>query len=98
MVRVPWTDEVSYEEMLRRAGVSRKILKDIRMRQLSFMGHAIRKRGLENLVLTGKTGGKRSSWRRWQLWTANLVEWIKERGVNNFTEMELLIKANDREL
>ncbi len=38
MMRVPWTDKVSNEEVLRRAGVSRKLLKDIRMRQLSYDG------------------------------------------------------------
>ncbi len=58
----------------------------------------MRKGGLENLVLTGKIDGKRSRGRRRQLWTASLVEWIKERGVKNLTEMELLSKANDREL
>ena len=60
MMRVPWTDKVSNEEVLRKAGVSRKLLKYIWMRQLSFMGHVIRKRGLENLVLTSKIDGKRS--------------------------------------
>ncbi len=51
--------------------------------------------GLENLVLTGKIEGTKSRGRRRQLWTASLVEWIKERGVKNLTEMELLNKAND---
>ncbi len=41
---------------------------------------------------------KKEQGRRRQLWTASLVEWIKERDVKNLTEMELLSKANDREL
>ena len=43
MMKIPWTDKVSDEEVLRRAGVQRKFK---------------RKGGLENLALTGKIVGR----------------------------------------
>ena len=59
MMRIPWTDKLTNEEVLQRAGVERKLIGEIRTRQLRFLGHVIRKDGLENLALTGKLEGKR---------------------------------------
>jgi len=42
---------------LKRQGVY--IVKRIRQRQLTFLGHVLRKHGLENLVVMGKINGKR---------------------------------------
>ncbi len=56
-------------------------MKDIRIRQLSFMGHVLRKRSGELGI--DKIDGKRSRGRRWQMWITGVVEWIKERGVKN---------------
>ena len=44
MLKIPWTDRVTNEEVLRRAGVDRKLIVEIRTR----------KDGLENLE--GKEG------------------------------------------
>ena len=41
MVKIPWTDKVSNEEV-RRAGVQRKMIHEMLIRQLKFMGHIIR--------------------------------------------------------
>ena len=38
--------------------MERKLIGKIRTRQLRFLGHVIRKDGLENLALTGKIEGK----------------------------------------
>ena len=53
MMTIPWTDKVCIEDILRRAQVKRKLMKDIRVRQLNFLGYIIRKDGLENLAMTG---------------------------------------------
>ena len=55
---------MSSEEVLARAGVNRRLIKDNRMRQMCFLGHVLRKGGLENLALTGQIEGKRSRGRQ----------------------------------
>ena len=60
MIRIPWTDKVRNEEVLKRAGTGMKLILEIRTKQMSFLGHLMRKDGLENLALTGKIEGKRS--------------------------------------
>ena len=59
MMRIPWTDKLTNEEVLQRAVVERKLVGEIRTRQMRFLGHVIRKDGLENLALTEKIEGKR---------------------------------------
>ena len=56
MMRISWTDKLTNEEVLQRAGVERKLIGEI-TRQMRFLGHVIRKDGLENLALTGKIEG-----------------------------------------
>ena len=55
IMKIPWTEEV-----LTRAGVQRKMIREMLIRQLKFMGHITRKEGLENLALTGEIVGRRS--------------------------------------
>ena len=92
-MRIPWTDKVRNEEVLKRAGTGMKII----TKQMRFLGHLIRKDGLENLTLTGMIEGKRNRGRKQSLWMANLKEWIGERGVK-YQEVALFEKARDREL
>ena len=44
---------------IERGEVQRSLLKTIRKRQMEFLGHVCRRRGLEFLSLTGKVEGKR---------------------------------------
>ena len=97
MMKIPWTDKVRNEEVLKRAGTGRKLILEIRKKEMRFLGHLMRKDGLENLALTGKIEGKRSRGRKWSLWMANLNEWIGERAVK-YQEVALFEKARDREL
>ena len=68
MMSIPWTNKLTNEEVLQRAGVERKLIGEIRTRQMRFLGHVIRKDGLENLALTGKMEGKRGRGRKRMLW------------------------------
>ena len=77
-MRIPWTNKVRNEEVLKRAGRGRKLILEIRTKQMRFLGHLMRKDGLENLALTGKIEGKRSRGRKWSLWMA-LFEKAKDR-------------------
>ena len=97
MLRIPWTDKVKNEEVLKRARTDRKLILEIRTKQMKFPGTFDEKRWFDNLALTGKIEGKRSRVRKWSLWMANLNEWIGERGVK-YQEVALFEKATDREL
>ena len=70
-------------------GTRRKLLNNIRGRQLSFLGHVIRKNGVENLALTGRIEGRRSRGRRSFMWMSSLRSGISESGID-FGENELL--------
>ena len=64
MMRISWTEHATNEEVLTRAQTERRLLKTIRKTQLEFLGHVMRKEGLENLTMTGKIEGKRSRGRQ----------------------------------
>ena len=52
MLKIPWTDHVTNEEVLKKIGTERKLLLAVRKRQLEFLGYVMRKESLENLTLT----------------------------------------------
>ena len=68
MLRIQWTDKVTNEEVLRRAGLERGLMRSIEMRQLQFLGHILRAQGLESVCWQGKMEGElkddngRNSW------------------------------------
>ena len=92
MLRIPWTDHITNEEVLRKAGCQRKLMFNIRKRQLLFLGHVIRKEGLEELVLSGKVDGKKGRGRPRTTFMSSITSWTRKSGV------EMLRKAKDRDL
>lgn len=60
MFRISYVDRITNEEVLNRAEQKRTLIHTIEQRQLSFLGHIIRKGALEDLSLTGKINGKRA--------------------------------------
>ena len=64
MMKISWLDYVTNEEVSRRTGTERKIMKTIRKRQIEFLGHVTRKGGLEELMLAERVHGKRSRGRQ----------------------------------
>ena len=59
MLRIPCTDKVSTCEVFRRAGVGKWLMRDMIRRQMTFLGHVIRKDEQEKVVLTGYVEGTR---------------------------------------
>lgn len=53
MLRITLAEHISNEEVLRKVGTTRKLIFTMIKRQLKFLGHTIRKEGMENLKLTG---------------------------------------------
>ena len=64
---------------------------------MDFLGHIIRKDGLENLAMTGKIEGKRSRGRRRVTWMSSVKGWLQERGVKH-QEVELIERTRNRKL
>ena len=64
MMRLSSLKKISHEHVLNMVGMERCLLVTIRRRQLRFVGHVVRKGGLEKLVLEGKIDGKRQRGRQ----------------------------------
>ena len=80
MLRIPWTDKKSNDEVLKEAKSRRMLVNKIRKRQTTFFGHVMRRKGLEHLVTTGKITGKRSRGRPRIKYLDNLTTWLKTPG------------------
>ncbi len=50
---------MSNDKVLEKMETKRKLILNIKKRQVKFLGHIMRKEGLENLILTGQIEGKR---------------------------------------
>ena len=59
MLKIPWVDHISNEQVLQRAGAKREIMISIRQKQLRFLGHTMREQQLESQCLMGKVEGRR---------------------------------------
>ena len=59
MLRIPWTDKVCTCEVFHRAGIGKGLMQDMIRRQMTFLGHVIRKDELDKVVLTGYVEGTR---------------------------------------
>ena len=60
MQRISWTAKKSNAEVLRITCKQKSLLKEIKRRQLRFLGHVIRKGELEALSLSGKIDGNKA--------------------------------------
>ena len=59
MLKIAWTERVSNEQVLIRAGAKREMMRMIRQRQLRFLGHVMRRQQLESNCMTGRLDGRR---------------------------------------
>lgn len=58
MLRIPWIEHVSSDKILEKMVTRRKLILNTRKRELKYQEHIMRKKGLENLILTGQIEGK----------------------------------------
>lgn len=78
ILRIPWTDRVTNEEVIRGMGKEREIMNIIKARKLEYLGHIMRgeKYHLLQVIIQGKIQGKRSIGRRRHSWLKNLRDWF----------------------
>ena len=86
-----WKDHVTNYEVLRRGRTERKLMNRIRAGQMSFLGHIMRKHGLENIVVTGKIEGERSRGRPRLNFMKSLSQLLK------ISEVEIIERTRNRE-
>ncbi|GFO27950.1 endonuclease-reverse transcriptase [Plakobranchus ocellatus] len=74
MLRIPWTAKKTNKRVLNEANKRRSLVRTIRKRQATFLGHVMRRGKLDYLVKTGKFEGKRSRGRQrdWMDWPHGL--------------------------
>ena len=63
--------------VLQRTGEERQLLAEVEKRQMKFLGHVIRKDGIENLVVTGKIEEKRAQGQPRYKLSDNILRWSK---------------------
>ncbi|GFN81784.1 eukaryotic translation initiation factor 3 subunit f [Plakobranchus ocellatus] len=81
MMKISWTEKKSNELVLKEANLERSLIKTIR--QLQFLGHICRHKGLEHLAITEKIEGKRSRGRQRLTFIENLKSRAIGKGSND---------------
>ena len=93
MLRIQWTDKVTNEEVLRRVGLGRGLMRSIEKRQLHFLGNILRAQGLESDFLLPRINRRRVKGRQRKKFMDCLLESISGR----YKVAELVHLAKDRE-
>ena len=75
-MRISWTEKLTNEVVLEKAGSERQLLTSIRRRQWRFVGHELRREGgIEKNSLEAEMTGKRARGRL----RLKMLDWIMER-------------------
>ena len=82
---ISWKEKKTNQEVLEQAEIRRSLLKTIRKRQLQFLGHLNRHKGLEHLALTGKIEGKRDRGRQRMTYLNSLNCWVTKKEKDNIS-------------
>ena len=92
MLRIQWTDKVTNEEVFRRAGLEKGLVRSIEKRQLQFLGHILRAQGLESGCLLAMINGRRAKGRQ----RKRFMECLLESFSGRYRVVELVHLAKDR--
>jgi ribosomal 50S subunit-associated protein YjgA (DUF615 family) len=92
MLKVPWTDKITNENILKQVNEKRKTIKELRKTQLRFIGHILRKGKLENIVSVGKIRGRKDRGRQWENMLDSQTKWHGRKSTT-----ELIACTRDRE-
>ncbi|GFO33887.1 eukaryotic translation initiation factor 3 subunit f [Plakobranchus ocellatus] len=89
MLRIPWTAKKTNERVLNEANKRRSLVRTIRKRQATFLGHVMRRGKLEHLEIEGK----RSRGRQREKIMDGLPTWLGPGKVS-----DILAAVKDRDL
>lgn len=91
ILKIKWSEFVSNDKIWRKIGTKKYLVRSIQKRQLEFLGHIIRKGGIEAVALTGKVEGKSGRGRKRASYLSNLP-------CENWTTEKIIHTAYDRSL
>jgi hypothetical protein len=76
MLHIPWTARRTNESVLQELDVSRKLLKSVMERKLSYFGHVMRRSGecLEKMIMQGCIEGRLPRGRPARTWIDDIME------------------------
>ena len=94
MLRISWTEKKTTNAVLAEADTKRSLIQTIRKRQMQFLGHLNRHKGLEHLALTGKIDGNRSRGKQRLNFLNSLNVWATNREKDNISFLRV---SEDRE-
>ncbi|CAH1281742.1 unnamed protein product [Diabrotica balteata] len=79
MLKIPWTARKTNEGVLRSANKDRELLKTVKHRKMSYLGHIVRGSGYKilQLILKGKIEGRTGVGRKQVSCLKNIREWTK---------------------
>ena len=72
-MKISWMERISNEEVLRRMDCERELMVNVRVQQMRFLGHVMRREELENLSLTGRIPGSRARGRQREKYMDGIV-------------------------
>ena len=77
MLRISWTEHITNDDVLLRAGVERELLNIVKQRKTSYLGHILRgsRYFIPKLIVQGKIEGRRGPGRKQHSWLRNIREW-----------------------
>ncbi|GFN97612.1 eukaryotic translation initiation factor 3 subunit f [Plakobranchus ocellatus] len=93
MLLIPWTAKKKTNERVLNEANKRSLVRTIRKRQATFLGHLMRRGKLEHLVTAGKFEGKRSRGRQREKIMDGLATWLGPEKVS-----DTLAAVKDRDL
>ena len=98
MIWISFLQHIFNKVVLRKVQAHKSLIKNIRNRQLEFLGHILRKDGMENLCITGFVDRKRSRGRQLITFLDSLCKWMNgQASEQNLTLAKLLKTNRDRQ-
>lgn len=79
ILKIPWTDKVTNNEVMRRMQKNKELINTVKCRKLQYLGHIMRNPSRYKLlqqILQGKIDSKREPGRRRISWLSNLRTWF----------------------
>ena len=74
VLKISWTEKNTNEEVLRRMGTGREIVRQFKTRKLQYLGHLIRHNSTQLQLIDGKIEGRRSRGRPSNtVWTTDIT-------------------------
>ena len=78
MMKIKWIDRVSNEEVLRRVGEKRSLLRTLSRRRDDLVGHIMRHDGLMKKIVEGQVEGKKGKGRPRMSYVGHHIKDVKE--------------------